>query len=360
MEYYSLLLINEGIMSLGIDIGKYSIKIIELERKEDSIEITNSGIISTFNDLKLYSLDKISSSQIVASIQDLLQQMNIKPKKVKKIISSLSGSNVDARQISILDMPDNELILSLELEAKKHLPLDGTDAIIDYHHLGKDSRELDKINLILTTTTKNKIKNHAEILKNSGFKPGVFDVDSIAISNLYQFSYDLPESGADVILDIGHSSTSLIVWGKNSSFFTREIEISGHHIIQALSRENDIDYEVANTKIKELGINAFTPKESNKSENIIAIEQRTIYNDLIDEMRKTLRFYMKNNNQSFFNNFYISGGSSVAPGLNEFIASSLNVKVCPLNPFQKIKKPENLQNSEQYCIAIGLALRGLE
>jgi len=347
-------------MSLGIDIGKYSIKIVELARNDNSIEIINSGIINTFSDLKLYSLDKISSSQIVASIQDLLLQMNIKPKKVKNIISSLSGSNVDARQVSILDMPDNELILSLELEAKKHLPLDGTDAIIDYHHLGKDSRELDKINLILTTTTKNKIKKHAEILKNSGFKPGIFDVDSIALSNLYQYSYELPESGADVILDIGHSSTALIVWGKNSSFFTREIDISGHHIIQSLSREDNIDYEVANNKIKESGLSSFTPKKNDGDENSIAIEQRTIYNDLVDEIRKTLRFYMKNNNQSFFNNFYVTGGSSVTSGLNEFIASSLNVTVHPLNPFKKIQKVANIENSEQYSIAIGLALRGLE
>ena len=242
-------------MSLGIDIGKYSIKIVELNENDGSVEIINSGIINTFNDLKLYNLDKISTSQVTASIQDLLLKMNIKPKKTKKLISSLSGKDVDARQVSILDMPDNELILSLELEAKKHLPLDGTDAIIDYHHLGKDSHELDKINLILTTTTKNKIREHAEILKKSGFKPGVFDADSIALSNLYQFSYDLPESGSDVILDIGHSSTTLIVWGRSSTFFTREIEISGHQIIKALTRDNNIDYESANKKIQEDGIN---------------------------------------------------------------------------------------------------------
>ena len=39
-------------------------------------------------------------------------------------------------------MPDQELSISLELEAKKHIPR-YTDAIIDYH-LGADSNELDK------------------------------------------------------------------------------------------------------------------------------------------------------------------------------------------------------------------------
>ena len=39
--------------------------------------------------------------------------------KVKQLISSISGKSIDVRQISTLEMPDNELIVSLELEAKK-------------------------------------------------------------------------------------------------------------------------------------------------------------------------------------------------------------------------------------------------
>ena len=61
---------------------------------------------------------------------------------------------VDIREIITLDMPDQELSVSLELEAKKHIPSDGTDAIIDYHHLGSDPNELDKINVLLVATQK--------------------------------------------------------------------------------------------------------------------------------------------------------------------------------------------------------------
>ena len=163
-----------------------------------------------------------------------------------------------------------------------------------------------------------------------------------------------------MILDIGHSSTTLIVWGRSSTFFTREIEISGHQIIKALTRDNNIDYESANKKIQEDGINAFNKNDTKISEDSITIEQRTIYNDFVDEIRKTLRFYMKNNNQSFFNNFYISGGSSITTGLDDFIASSLNVKVEHLDPFKKIINNSTIENPSQFAIAIGLALRGLK
>ena len=345
-------------MSFAIDIGKFSIKLVELEKVNDTIKIVKLDSINIVDDLDAYNIDKLSKSQISASIQDLSSKLEIKTKKIKNLISSLPGNYVDTRQVSILDMPDNELLQALELEAKKHVPLDGTEAIIDYHHIGKDPHELDKINLLLTTTTKNHIKDHAEILKNSGFKPGIFDTDSIALCNLLKFSYDLPDTGANVILDIGHSSTSLIVYGNNTSYFCREIEIAGNQISKSLIRDHNIKYSEAEHKKYKDGVNVFESDEGN-TEQTISVEKRTVLNDLVDEIRKTLRFYMKNNSQAFFNQFYLSGGCSKMIGLDNFIADSLNVKVEIINPLNKIEYDKTLDNPGQFSIAIALALRGL-
>ena len=57
-------------------------------------------------------------------------------------------------------MNDEELVNSLEFEAKKHIPLDGTEAVMDYHILGQNTKELDKINVLLFATTKNLINQH--------------------------------------------------------------------------------------------------------------------------------------------------------------------------------------------------------
>ena len=348
-------------MSLGIDIGKFCIKIVQLSKEGDKVKVDNIGIINTFDNINKFNLDNLSKSQISACIQDLANSMKLKPKKIKNIVSSLSGKSSDIRQITTLDMPDNELLVSLELEAKKHVPLDGTEAIIDYFHLGSSPNELDKINVILVTTTKNKIKDHNELIKNSGFKPGIFDCDPIATTNLYQFSNELPENGADVILNIGHTSTSLVVWGKHSSYFSREIEIAGHHINKSIMQEFSLDYESANNKKNDLGVNAFNNEKNESSESEgISIEKRTIFNDFVEEIRKTLRFYMKNNNQSFFNSFYLIGGCANIPGLGEFIASNLNVTIAEFDCFKNIENSFDIDNPNQYALALGLALRGLE
>ena len=69
---------------------------------------------------------------------------------------------------------------------------------------------------------------------------------------------------------------------------------------------------------------------------------------------------MKNNNQAFFNNFYITGGSSNIAGLDSFISTTLNVKAEILNPIKNINNDIAESNLNQYTTAIGLALRGLD
>ena len=348
-------------MSLGIDIGKYKIKIVELESNNDNIEIKKMGSFPVFEDINRFDLDKISRSQLEASTYDLAQKIGINTKKAKNIVSSISGAMVDIREIATLDMEDQELSISLELEAKKHIPLDGTDAIIDYHHLGVNNKEIDKINVLLASTTKNIIKEHATLVKNAGFKPNIFDSDPIAISNNYQFNNELPEEGTDVILNIGNSTTNLIVWGKNCPFFSRNIEIAGNYFNAEIMRQFNVDYKTAENMKFDKGVEVFNEEESTDTENIgIAVEKRTPFNEFAEEIKRTLRFYMKNNNQAFFNKFYITGGSASLPGIDNFIATTLNVKVELLDPTKNINNSITVKNLNQYTVAIGLALRGLD
>ncbi|MBI45174.1 MAG: hypothetical protein CMG66_03295 [Candidatus Marinimicrobia bacterium] len=362
-------------MSTGIDIGKYSTKIVELSLTKDEVSVKKIGNLHIFEDINKFDLEKISRSQLEASVQDLSKKLGINPRKVRKITSSISGTLVDVRQISTLDMPDEELSVSLELEAKKHIPLDGTDAIIDYHHLGSNTTEIDKINLLLVSTTKNIIKDHAKMIKNAGFRADTFDTDPIAIANMYKYNYGLTPEGADVILNIGNSNTTLIVWGQNFPLFARNIETSGNYFTNEIIRELGVDYKTAENLKSEKGVNVFAednasnddednpkePSSENQTTNFgISVEKRTCYSELCEDIKRTLRFYMKNNNQAFFNHFYVTGGSAEIPGINDFISSSLNVKVSTFNPFQKISNDIEIKNPNQYTTALGLALRGLD
>ena len=350
-------------MSLGIDFGYSTLKMIELEKTDENVALKNIGNLNIFDDINRFDPENISKAQWVSAIQNISSKFQINPKKIKDVISSMSGSNVSIQQITTLEMNQEELEQSLEFEAKKHIPLDGTEPIIDYHILGQHPNEIDKVNILLVATTKNTVSMHNEILLDAGYKSNIYDADPIALINCYLHNYDQPNEGADVILNIGCETSSLVVYGESLPFFTREINLAGYKFTKYLMEKNQSSYEDAeNYKINNgLEIKASNKEDSEIIENLdLQIAEKSILMDLTDEIRKTLRFYVKSNNQVFFNKFYISGGSAMLPGLKEFIADNLNVTAEIFNPFQRILNNNVIENPSQYAVSIGLALRGLK
>tara|TARA_B100000029_G_scaffold20952_2_gene21219 strand:+ start:4063 stop:5124 length:1062 start_codon:yes stop_codon:yes gene_type:complete len=350
-------------MVIGIDIGTYSVKIIGMIKDDNGYTIQKSGCKPIFENIQTYDPEKIASSNLVATIQDLSKELNINPKKIKTVVSSISGKNVSIKQISTLEMSGDELTASLEFEAKKHIALDGTEAVLDYHLLGSDPNELDKTNVLLVALTKKLVNQHDKIIRDSGYKPTIFDTDPIALTNCYLNQKTLPKDGADVIINIGTANTTLIIWGENSKYFTRELSIAGHHFTQSVVKLRKINYQDAEELKFSIGIESSQSNSEASPENIsseIKMEEQTIYMSLIDELRKTLRYYMKSNSQSFFNNFFITGGSTNLPGLIDFINNQLKIELQILNPLEKINNNTKINNASQFTTAIGLAIRGFE
>ncbi len=350
-------------MALGIDYGYRQVKAIELLKTEQEYTISKIGIQPVQDGEKNFDPENIGSSHWIAAIQNLLIEMKINPKRIKSFVSGISGNHVNIKQLTTLEMENDELTASLEFEAKKHIPLDGTEAVMDYHILGQNTKELDKINVLLFATTKNLINQHNGILQDTGLKAGIYDTDPVALINMYLFNKELPEEGADVILNIGSQNTSLIVWGQQLPLFTREIHNSGYHFTKAVMDAHNIGFFEAEQMKIEQGVTAIeTGVKSEETESPLSIQvaEKTVFTNLIEEFRKSLRYYMKANPQAFFNNFYICGGSAQLIGLSELIGEQLNVNVSLLNPLEKFQDYSKIENPYQYGVALGLALRGVE
>ena len=316
-------------MSTGIDIGTSEIKLIELSKINNNPAVAKICSKSTWDDLNTFDPEKLEKANWVASIKDICSEVKINPKRIKSITSAISGRNLSVKEITTLEMNEDELFQSLEFEAKKHIPLDGTKVIMDYHIIGENTKEVGKIDVLLVATTKNLINQHNQLLSEIGFKKtGIFDATPIAITNLLLHTKGMPEEGTDVILNIGNKSSTIIAFGNNQEYFTRELNISGHHFNQQIMKKNDISYSDAENLKKEKGINSFnTSKSSSETDFSIQVAEKTIFDNLVEEIRKTLRYYMKTNPQAYFNKLYLTGGSANLIGLRDLISTNRQGKL---------------------------------
>ena len=349
-------------MSISLDIGTNEVKLIELGKVNDDAVLTKISSKVTWIDMNSFDPEKLERANWVACIKDLCEESKLYPKKIKTIITAIPGKNLSVKEITTLEMGEEELLQSLEFEAKKHIPLDGTEAVMDYHIKGRNANEIDKIDVLLVATTKNIIRQFDSIVRDSGFRNSIFDAEPIALTNCMVHNYGKSEDGIDVILDIGSNTSTLVVSGEGQTFFTREIETAGFHIIKEIMKKYDTDYLDAQNILMKDGIKGLISLSTNDNTAAFSLEvlEKTIISNLIDDIRKSLRYYVKSNNgNSNFKRLFLSGGYAEIDGLKDHILDELKIETQILNPFNNIASDIKIKNPSKYSIAVGLALRGL-
>jgi type IV pilus assembly protein PilM len=351
-------------MSIGIDIGRYQIKIVQLQKSPKGYTLQNFGMEPIFDQGKDYDPERLDEDVIIAASERLMAKMKINPKRVKLLTSGLSNQHCSIRQMKMMNTDDEEELNSaLQFEARKHIPMDGTDAIMDFQILGEDTKEMDKLNVLLVASTQRNMEKHLKMLKNFGFRPGIVDSEAIAMANSYIIEHGLPEDGANVFLNIGAVSSTLVVWGRQAPFFTRDIQIGGHHFTKQIMEKKEVGYQEAEAlksspEYDELSEKLAGADPANFS---LSVAEHTIYDNLVDEIRRSLRFYIKESNESYFHKILLFGASTGIKDIDAFISAKLNVPAEIYNPMAQLhhNMHETLKDPGAYGVAVGYAMRGL-
>ena len=348
-------------MFLGLDIGRQYVKMVTAEKTKDGYRVLDAGSRLVPDANSAFDPEKIDRSHWVMAVRELFKQQSFNPKKAKSLITGIGGSSASIKQITTMEMPSEELESAMTFEARKHIPMDGTDAVIDYQILGSNKQEVDKIDVGLVACTKGTLTNHMDLLKECGLKAGIVDVNPIAMSNAFSFVKNMPEDGLVVMLDIGAVSSGLVVYGINQQFFTRDLPIGSHHFVKEISEKKEIGYTQAQDSLFKEGILASkTQTDDVSQEGSVSLAERTVYDSLVEDMRRSLRFYAKQTGQSFFLKIFLSGGGAPTPGLAEFVNQKLNIECAVFDPFENIDGKDNLSisNPSQFTTALGLGIRG--
>jgi|TARA_B110001454_G_scaffold68149_1_gene66504 type IV pilus assembly protein PilM len=350
-------------MFLGLDIGRQYVKMVAMNKTKDGYKLIDAGQRLVPDPNQAFDPDKIETHHWVMAIKELLRQQGLNPKKVKVLATSISGASASVKQITTMEMPAEELASAMTFEARKHIPMDGTDAVIDYQILGSNAKEVDKIDVGLVACTKGVLSAHIDLLKECGFKPGVIDVDPIAVTNTFTFLKDIPEDGLAVLLDIGALSSSLVVWGSGQQYFTRDIPIGGHHFVKEVVERREINYTEAQDLLYRDGVSSILKSESGNEDSGLSVADRSVLDNIVEDIRRSLRFYAKQTGQSFFLKIFLTGGAAETPGLTDLISSKLSIDCDTLDPFDGIEGADSISvdNASQYVLAMGLSLRaGME
>jgi type IV pilus assembly protein PilM len=340
---------------VGLDIGSSAVKAVELKGSGKAFRVAAFGI-------EPVPPDAIVDGAIIdaGAVSDAIRRVFEANKtfKTKDVCASLSGSAVIVKKITLPVMTPSELDESIYWEAEQYIPFDIQDVNLDYQILdpGTGPESSGSMDVLLVAAKKEKINDYTSVILQAGRTPVIVDVDAFALQNAYEANYGLDPGEVVVLLNAGASAININILQGAQSVFTRDISMGGNAYTEAVQKELDLPFEIAEQVKKGLPVDGATFEDARPvlgavSENVML------------EIQKTFDFYKASASSEQINRIMVSGGASRVDGFREMIEERFAAAVEGFDPFRTVGcDPKKLaidpgEASAAAAVAVGLALR---
>jgi type IV pilus assembly protein PilM len=338
---------------VGLDIGSSAVKAVELKTTGNSYRVAAFGS-------QPVPPDSIVDGAIIdaGAVADAIRRLfdGNKALKAKDVCASLSGNAVIVKKISLPVMTQAELDESIYWEAEQYIPFDVQDVNLDYQILdpgtGPESRG--SMEVLLVAAKKDKIGDYTGVIAQAGRHAVVVDVDAFALQNAYEMNYGLEPGQVVVLLNAGASAINVNILHGDQSVFTRDVSIGGNAYTEALQKDLDLPYEIAEQLKKGIPVDGATFEEARP---VI----RAITDNVLLEVQKTFDFFKATASSDHIDKIVVSGGASRVEGFYEMLAERFGTPVEEFDPFKTItwdKVDGDVGEAAAIgAVAVGLAMR---
>ena len=337
---------------LGVDIGTSTIKVVELTRWGRKKSLKNYGEMRSevLYDKPFRTAEKssllLSAKDIARALRGILQEAKI---KTKDAIFSIPDFSSFFTHFELPPMSKEELSEAVQYEARKHVPLPFSEVTFDWQILNKKRFGLPKeaARILMVVVPNELINQYQEIARLSNLSLSALEAE---VFGLIRSSLgDKKESV--VILDMGAQTTTINVVKKGVLQSSRSIDIGGGSFTERIAQS--------------LSINRKEAEEKKRTQGFFPQELKTILAPLLDTVVVEIRQAMGDFKEQEIQRIVLGGGSSLLPGLKEYLKESLNITVELVDPFRSVFYPSLLEGTikemgPSYGVAVGMALRGLE
>jgi type IV pilus assembly protein PilM len=276
----------------------------------------------------------------------------------KSVVLGMGNSRVLARDLSVPRMSIERIRESLPFQVQDMLPVPVEDALLDFYPISESmSEQGPMVNGLLVAAVKDAVSTNVKAIQLAGLNPT--DVDLIPFALCRVLLRGANAAGTVAIVDIGGTTTTVVVAINGVPQFVRIIPAGGSDVTEAIARELDLTKEQAETSKRALGLSTVG----------IAVENRPIVEaiyrvagDLVNGLRNTLNYFAAARPQEPVRALVLTGGGSRLIGLSEALAEATRIPVVHGNPLETITVGRSVGTdsirgiTDSGAVALGLAL----
>lgn len=342
----------------GLDIGSYSLKLVELDHDGKSQKLSALGMATPPPNL-IYSDSEIDKQTLADSIKKLVKESGV---HTRNVVAAFPESITFTRVIEMPKITDQELSSAIEWSAEQYIPMPLSEVKLSWMVLGESESQKENekmIRVLLVAAPLTLIERYMNIIELAGLEAYAFETEVIAISrSLLPVDQTGPTT---LIVSIGASTTDLSIVDSQNIQFTRSIGTGGNALTRAISQE--LGFENAQAEEYKRSYGLLEDQLEGKIMNIL----KPVVDVIVSEVERAILFYQTKHISNPVKRVVVTGGSAQLPGLVVYMASSLGVEVQVGDPWQGIQIPdkfssatEDVQNKVSYSVSIGLAKRDVE
>lgn len=339
---------------VGVDIGTSSIKLVQLSRGGNSYRLEAFGV----EQLPENSVSEgviVEPDAVSTALKQAVKRAGV---SAKRCAMAVTGSAVITKMINLpADLSEDDIEAQIEVEAGHYIPYPREEVSLDFEVLGPSPRNADLLEILLAASKTEHVDMRREVAELAGLSVQVVDVESFAVSNAFDLvrsAAGIDESQTLAVLNIGSTSSSMIVLRGNRSIYNREHSFGGNQLIEECMRRYGMDVNQA--RFMQRGEE---PPAGFEDEVLEPFRQ-----SIIQQISRVLQFYASSSDYMSINMLYLSGGGALIPGLAEALGDEIGISTELGDPLKNVRLAPRI-NARQLdlvrpalTIACGLALRG--
>jgi len=332
-----------GAVGLGIDVGKASIKAVEIRRTSKGLEVVHLGRQPTPNGAVEGGII-LDRSVVAQAVSSLLASADVRRRRA---VISVTGQNVLARVLRLPPIPEDELKQAIKWEAERHLPIPVDEAVIDVQLVREVTDDGQRqIEVLLAAAPEGLVMSYIDTLEAAHIYVEAVEIGALAVTRALRMQV---ANGTHAVIELGASTTCVSIVANGIPQFSRTVPIGVEQGRPSTGSGRTAGEGSGQTDVVQEGMAA----------GYAALGGLTV------QLRRSLDYYRAQFGGASIDDLILCGGGVGVPDVVGALSGELELPAIPAAPFAGLVIPSAFEaasagnSGAQLTVAVGLALRGM-
>jgi type IV pilus assembly protein PilM len=333
----------------GLDLGVTAVRVVELKGTAESRSLDRYGW-TAFAGSEGISDAEVDKNKVMEKVKQLLHETGI---GTGNVAVNIPSNHVFTTVVEMDKLPAEEMAQTIRYQADSFIPTPLAESKIDWAIIGDSPKDPKKVEVLLSSVPNSYIVSRLDMLEKIGLNVVAFEPDTMAIArSLVATGTEVPQ----MVIDIGSTSTDLVIDIKEVPHLSRSIPIGDEAINQAAMQQLKIDHAQAEQYVMKFGLS------KDKMDGHVYNAIIGIVDSLVAEIEKSIKFFQGRYPGQNLEKIIVTGGASALPEFPLYIANKFGINVEIGNAWRNVSIPASRQNevaavSNHFAVAVGLAER---